>query len=77
MLEAIKAAIGGSPDARDRARASLETLAKKSITLHGSRSSEVLCVEACTDLDYGVGLDSNQTYVDMVIDEAYNDRVSM
>ncbi|MBT3217835.1 MAG: hypothetical protein HN348_01980 [Proteobacteria bacterium] len=67
VLHAIQAGISKSGAARKLARANLTKLVLGFQEIHG----DLLCVEACTDLDYGVGLDSNTVYAQAVVEAVY------
>jgi len=67
VLEAIGAAIEGG-GRRRRASDAMEGLVAAARRRLGE---DLVAVEACTDLDYGVGLDSNLTYAQAVVDAAY------
>lgn len=67
VLEAIGAAIEGG-NRRAHAHDALQGLVDDARTRHGGG---LVAVEACTDLDYGVGLDSNDAYARAVIDATY------
>ena len=68
VLGAIGAAIERGPR-RDAARRGLEHLVRDARSLHGEG---LLAVEACTDLDYGVGLDSNEIYANEAVRWVYD-----
>lgn len=68
VLDAIQAAIAGDSGARRAAREALEGLRDRSKAAHGPG---LMAVEACTDLDYEVGLDSNAVYAQEVVRMAY------
>ncbi|MBU0741213.1 hypothetical protein KJ554_02530 [bacterium] len=70
VLRAIQAAIAADGEARDEARRALEELTSRSRVAHGPG---LLAIEACTDLDYGVGLDSNAIYAEEIVRLAYGD----
>ncbi len=67
VLEAIGAAIEGG-ERRQRAQRALEDLVDEA---RGRLGEGLVAVEACTDLDYGVGLDSNGTYARAVVGATY------
>jgi len=67
VLEAIGAAIERGPR-RDAARRGLRRVVDGARTRHGDG---LLAVEACTDLDYGIGLDSNEAYAEEAVRQAY------
>jgi hypothetical protein len=69
VLEAIQASIAGDPAARGRARQSLERLVARAQEEHGDG---IIVVEACTDLDYHVGLSSATAYAASVVDRVYS-----
>jgi len=65
-LAAIRATIAGE---RGRARALLQGVAAEARAIHGD---DLIVVEACTDLDHGVGWDSTQLYAEDVVEEIYS-----
>ena len=67
VLESIGAAIERGPR-RDAARQGLEQLVSDARARHGDG---LLAVEACTDLDYGIGLDSNEVYASEAVRWVY------
>lgn len=67
VLEAIGAAIEGGAR-RQRAHRSLTELVDEA---RGRLGEGLVAVEACTDLDYGVGMDSNAAYARAVVDSIY------
>ena len=67
ILEAIGAAIEGG-ERRQRAHAATESLVQSARKRIGR---DLIAVEACTDLDYGVGMDSNEEYARAVIRAVY------
>ncbi len=69
VLDAIQAAIAGDADARRAARAALVALCDRSRETFGPG---LVPVEACTDLHYEVGLDSNATYAQEVVRTVYS-----
>lgn len=68
VLKAIRAAIDGALAGRQDAKEELSQLARQ---IQDRTSGGVLIVEACTDLDYGVGLDSVAALADVTIREVY------
>ena len=66
-LDAILAAIADDGAARQVARRALEQVAREASESHGE---PVTLIEACTDLDYGVGLDSAWAYAEALVQEA-------
>ncbi len=64
-LAAITASISGE---RARARALLEGVATRARAEHGD---DLVVIEACTDLDHGVGWDSTALYAEDVVDGIY------
>jgi len=73
VLHAIRAAISGDPSERKSAQAALIGLAER---LRSRDAGGILAVEACTDLDYGVGLDSNDAYATALVDAVYGSSCS-
>ncbi len=67
--EAIVAAIDGDDTQRRRSAERLEGVARQARRAHGEGH---LIIEACTDLDYGVGLDSNDAYAREVVRAIYD-----
>lgn len=70
VRDAIRAALSGKGEQRSAARGELLALKDR---LQSSGGERQLIVEACTDLDYGVGLDSVDAYVTEAIREVYGD----
>lgn len=66
-LDAIGASIEGGAR-RQRAHQALEQLALQARDAYGA---DLAIVEACTDLDYGVGLDSNGLYAAHAVEQIY------
>jgi hypothetical protein len=67
VLEAIGAAIEGGAR-RERSHGALVEMVDRA---RGRVGDGLVAVEACTDLDYGVGLDSNGAYARAVVDATY------
>ncbi len=67
VLEAIGAAIEGCTARRRAADVALRALVERARRRH----REITAVEACTDLDYGVGLDSTLVYARGVVRDVY------
>jgi hypothetical protein len=68
VFDAIRASIAQDPRRREASRCKLEQLAQKAIEKHGKG---LAVVEASTDLDYGVGIDSNTAYAETVVKAIY------
>ena len=68
VLRAIQASISGDAARRSEARSALEQLVARARAEHGEG---ITVVEACTDLDYNVGLDSAAAYAASVVDRVY------
>jgi len=64
-LDAIRASIAGE---RGAARALLEGVATEARREHGDG---LVLIEACTDLDHGVGWDSGELYAEGIVQEIY------
>jgi hypothetical protein len=70
VLEAIQASIAADPIRRERSRRALLALQDTAKKQWGQGTA---IIEACTDLDYGVGMDSGKTFAGFVVDRAYTD----
>jgi len=68
VLQAIQSAIEGKTEARHTARSALEGMVARAQREHGDG---LIVVEACTDLDYRVGLHSSTAYAAAVVDAIY------
>ncbi len=68
VLEAIQASLAQEPARREAARRALQGVVERARDRYGRG---LLVVEACTDLDYGLGLDSNVVYAEEVVRELY------
>jgi hypothetical protein len=69
VLEAIGASVAGDPERR---RASSEALLAIRDGARDRFGEDVIVVEACTDLDYGIGVDSGREYARFVVSQVYN-----
>lgn len=69
VRQAIVTAIDGTEKSRARSLAELNELSRD------LEKEGCLVVEACTDLDYGVGLDSVEAYVNAAIRNVYGDDI--
>lgn len=68
VLRAIEATIAGEVEPRARAEQALRAV----VSRHSAgQAGRVLAVEACTDLNYGVGLDSNTAYARLAVELVY------
>jgi hypothetical protein len=67
VLDAIQGCITGG-EARAQTQGALEALIDRLRTEHGD---DLVVVEACTDLDHGLGLDSNTVYAEAVVRAVY------
>lgn len=71
VADAIHAAIGGDAAAIEAQRVALLKIVERA----RDRSTSTLeAIEACTDLDYGVGLDSTSAYAESIVDTVYGPR---
>jgi len=68
VLAAIQEGISDVAEGRQRGRELLDAVAAEECRVHGS---ELIVVEACTDLDYGIGLSSTKCYAEAVVTNAY------
>lgn len=68
VLDAIQACLGGTSEDRAAAARSLRSAVDRAEREHGG---PVVAVEACTDLQLGVGLDSNATYARAIVEDIY------
>lgn len=68
VFDAIRASIARDPRKRKTARRKLKQLIQCTSIENGK---ELAVIEASTDLDYGVGIDSNTAYAESVVKEIY------
>lgn len=68
VLRAITDAIDASPAAWEESRRALEEIERK---MRRDAGEDVAVVSACTDLDYGVGIDSEREYAKYGVQLAY------
>lgn len=68
VLEAIQASIAGNPERRARSREALSAVWRSAKDRWGD---DTAIIEACTDLDYGVGMDSGRTFARYVAHRVY------
>lgn len=68
ILDAIEACIDGQPGRREAARANLQQIATLARQSHGET---LAVVEACTDLDLGVGWSSGACYARRIVEHVY------
>jgi aspartate/glutamate racemase len=67
VLDAIQGCITGG-EIREQRRGALDALVSRLQAEHGQG---LAVVEACTDLDYWLGLDSNVAYAEAVVQRIY------
>jgi hypothetical protein len=70
VLQAIESAIDGTPSKRELSKVAL---LKVKTLLENDAKNHVCLIEACTDLDYGVGKDSNAIYAFHTVLQVYSD----
>jgi predicted nuclease with RNAse H fold len=70
VLEAIGASIASNQDRRRTSKAALEAIGDAARARWGE---DTAVIEACTDLDYGVGIDSGRAYAEYVQRQVYED----
>lgn len=68
VLDAIQACLGGTSEERNLAAQSLRAVVERA---ERERCGPVVAVEACTDLQLGVGLDSNAIYARAIVGDVY------
>lgn len=68
ILEAIGASIAADPARRQRSGTALADIRQAARLRWGP---DVALVEACTDLDYGIGVDSGEAYARYVVEQVY------
>ncbi len=68
VLDAITASIDGSSERRTAARQQLLDIER---TARDAAETELAVISACTDLDYGIGLDPDQAYARHTVDLVY------
>ena len=68
VLEAIQASIANDATRRAKSESALRAVEKAARSRWGDT---LVVVEACTDLDYGVGLDSGELYAHHVVQQVY------